>query len=95
MCTYKEVRNDVNTLLLITESLLHTNSHQLHSDTGLPTGHAEDCPPVQEVGRDQGCLTGGVRLDQHQVNWVTHRQQRGRIRHLTALSCDTKNDDMI
>lgn len=56
------------------ESALLTNSHQFYSKAGLATGRAEDSPPVQEVGRDQRRLTGGVRLNQHKVHRVAQRQ---------------------
>lgn len=90
-----ENKNSVNTVALALTaagSALLTNSHQLHSKAGLPTGRGEDRPPVKKVGRDQGRLAEGVRPDQHQVNRVAHRKHGGRVRHFTTFSCKANVD---
>lgn len=68
-----------------------TDSHQLYRETCLATGRAEDSPPVQKVRGDQRCFTGSVRLDQHKVNWITHRQHGRCIYHLASISCNNRN----
>lgn len=80
-------------IMILVQTL--TNTHQLHCNTRLSTGRAEDCPPVEEVRGDQCCLTGCVCFYQHQMNRVTYRQHCSAICHPTAFSYRSKRNKII